>query len=120
MEIIAECTVDLPSEAEIKSNISQPVQVKSTPLVTELPKITTQPTSSTNLVSQKSSELQPSLVKHQPTVNSSQPISIKSKQVTTISKSVPKAPNPFQQYKEHLPLFIQEFKISDYENGMFN
>jgi len=146
LEVIANCTVELPSVAfnnnnnnnnNTQSNTSHPsiilnplpINSSSTQPSIDSTKTTTpsiqQPLplsksieGSVHLHTTKTKEKfipEIPINNNQPITNiSSQSISVKSKQVT--KSKLNKAPTPFQKFQENMPLFVQEFQISDYED----
>jgi hypothetical protein len=143
LEVIANCTVELPSRIDQNNaqstsiqpliiNPTQPINSNSTlplinstnstiPIIQPIPLSTIaegSPQISTKKSEDKSiPEIPPLLLKtQQPITNiSSQSISMKSKQATK-SKTLTKPASPFQKFKQSFPLFVQEFQISDYED----
>jgi hypothetical protein len=138
LEVIANCTVELPSkivQIKTESNTSQPITLSQTqptnsnsiPSVNAIQSI---PLSNTNTGGSSQLPMKPAdksipeippptlLIKTQPITNisSSQSISVKSSKQATKSKTLAKSPTRFQQFQENLPLFVQEFQISDYED----
>jgi hypothetical protein len=146
LEVIANCTVELPSkivqnnttqsnstQPPLIFNPTQPINSSSTPkpltnnstipiIIQPIPLATNTGNSPqlTMKPEDKSIPEIPSLLlksqQQQLITNlSSQPISVKSKQATK-SKTLTKATTPFQKFQESLPLFVRDFKISDYED----
>jgi hypothetical protein len=137
LEIIASCTVDLPSkivqnntthsnatQQPFTFNPTQPINSSSTPnplpinsTNSTIPIIQPVPLSANTTKPEEKSipEIPSLLLKKSITNISSPPNSVKSKQAT-ISKSLTKPTTSFQKFQDNLPLFIKEFKISDYED----
>jgi len=142
LDVIANCTVELPSrivqnntQSQSNSiqplilNPTQPINSSSTlplinltnstiPIIQPIPRSTitgSSPQVTMKTVDKSIPEIPPLLLKTQPISNiSSQSMSVKSKQATS-SKSLSKA-TPFQKFQQSLPLFVQEFEISDYKD----
>jgi hypothetical protein len=135
LEVIAECLVELPLEIpqnKVKPiptfqpilSPSQPISITSKHPSTSSLEATIRspiqpiaPSSNTGVslkpLDKSSAETQESLQKAQPIVNVSPQSTSVSKQATKVRSKI--SP-PFKKFKENLPLFIQEFQISDYED----
>jgi len=131
LEVIANCTVDLPLKTahnNTQSNSTQSITINPKPINSNSTNSKIESTSNSTFINtnpeisstqmrvkhaDKSTPEIPFILNNQPITNSS--ISLKSQQHPK-SKTLARNTTPFQKFKENLPVFIQEFRLSDYED----